>query len=150
MFLQSKIAELEFYLKKGNINNPSISAQSTFWHIEHSLQVIKVIIEALQQTKTEHYKWHFSLKRLIIFTTGVIPRGKAKAPHSVVPQNQLNYEIINTSLEQVKLLLPLLNAMPKNNFFNHPFFGLLNVKQSKRMIEIHTLHHLKIIKDICR
>ena len=150
MFLNSEIAELEFYLKKGNVNNINISAQGTYWHIEHSLQVIKVIIEALQQSNPEKYKWHFNLKRLVIFSTGVIPRGKAKAPKSVVPNNDLNYEIINKSLEQVKLLLPFLNEMPKNSFFKHPFFGLLNVKQSKRMIELHTAHHLKIIKDICR
>lgn len=149
MFLKSEIAELEFYLSKGNINNSNISAQSTFWHIEHSLQVIKIILEALQQSNPKNYKWHFNLKRMLIFSTGVIPRGKAQAPQSVVPENDLNCEKINTSLEQVKLLLPTLNSLPKNSFFKHTIFGLLNIKQSKRMIELHTIHHLKIFKDIC-
>lgn len=149
MFLKSEIAELEIYLKKGDVSNASISSQSTFWHIEHSLQVIKIILEALQQSNPKNYKWHFNLKRMLIFSTGVIPRGKAQAPQSVVPENDLNFEKINTSLEQVKLLLPTLNSLPKNSFFKHPIFGLLNIKQSKRMIELHTIHHLKIIKDIC-
>ena len=35
-----------------------------------------------------------------------------------------------------------------NSNFKHPYFGVLNLKMTKRFLEIHTNHHLKIIKEI--
>jgi len=38
----------------------------------------------------------------------------------------------------------------KNAHFNHFIFGALNKNRTIRFLEIHTNHHLKIIKDILK
>jgi Protein of unknown function (DUF1569) len=128
--------------------NPSISASSVGWHIDHSLMVINQIIGAVEASNPAEYKWSFNLKRLVIFTTGKIPRGKAKAPKAVIPENAFDEIAVKAKMEKALYKLGKLNELSSNHFFIHPFFGHLNVKATKRMLALHTDHHLAIIKDI--
>jgi len=41
-----------------------------------------------------------------------------------------------------------LKTLPKDRYFEHPFFGKLKLKQTINFLEIHTMHHLDIIEDI--
>lgn len=128
--------------------NPSISASSVGWHIDHSLMVINQIIGAVQASNPAEYKWSFNMRRLVVFTRGKIPRGKAKAPKSVIPENAFDETDVRAKMEKALHKLEKLNELPSNHFFVHPFFGHLNVKATKKMIALHTDHHLAIIKDI--
>jgi hypothetical protein len=38
--------------------------------------------------------------------------------------------------------------LDKNAHFPHPFFGILNKKETDNFLALHTKHHLMIIKDI--
>jgi hypothetical protein len=38
--------------------------------------------------------------------------------------------------------------LDKNTHFPHPFFGILNKKETANFLALHTKHHLMIIKDI--
>jgi hypothetical protein len=38
--------------------------------------------------------------------------------------------------------------LDKNAHFQHPFFGILNKKETDNFLALHTKHHLMIIKDI--
>jgi hypothetical protein len=128
--------------------NSSISAVSVGWHIDHSLMVINQIIGAVQASNPVEYKWSFNMKRLVVFTTGKIPRGKAKAPKLVIPESAFDENDIRSKMEKAFYKLGKLNELSSNHFFIHPFFGHLNVKATKKMIALHTDHHLAIIKDI--
>ena len=128
--------------------NASISSSSVGWHIDHSLMVINQIVGAVKASDPKEYQWSFNMKRLVVFTTGKIPRGKAKAPKSVIPENAFDENDVRTKMEKALYKLGKLDELPANHFFIHPFFGHLNVKNTKKMIALHTDHHLAIIKDI--
>lgn len=81
---------------------------------------------------------------------GAFPRGKAKAPRQVLPEGEI---ILNDLIDQLALAkknLAGFNSLDQNNYFEHPYFNQLNKIQAKRLLEVHTKHHLKIIKDIMK
>ena len=75
------------------------------------------------------------------------PRGKAKAPDIVKPKQKekTDYDAL---FAETKQALARLKNVDKNQFFLHHVFGYLNKKNTFIMLDIHTKHHLKIIKDI--
>jgi hypothetical protein len=78
-----------------------------------------------------------------------MPRGKARAPKSVIP-TQIDKAELDAALDRASLsVLNLLNQSLKQ-YFTHPMFGDLNTKLTSRFLWIHTEHHLKIVRDILR
>jgi hypothetical protein len=73
---------------------------------------------------------------------------QAKAPKSVIPENTFDETDVRAKMEKALHKLEKLNELPPSHFFIHPFFGHLNVKATKKMLALHTAHHLAIIKDI--
>jgi DinB superfamily len=141
--LQSKIPQMELV-------NSSVSASSVGWHIAHTLLVNNRIITGLGKSNAADYKGKFSVKKIIILITGKIPRGRGKAPDAVMPSNDFTaaslQQHVDTALQKIKEL----DALQSNNFIEHPVFGNLNLKNTKRFLEIHARHHLRIIDDIIR
>jgi len=144
------IKELDTCIADAGKVNSSVSSSSVGWHIDHSLMVINQIIGAVNASNPQDYKWSFNFKRLVIFTMGKIPRGKAKAPATVIPSNAFDESDVRLKMEKSLQNLALLNQLPGNHFFVHPIFGHLNVKATKKMLALHTKHHLEIINDIIK
>ncbi len=141
------VNELETYILQSDKVAPSISQSSIGWQIEHCLLTINLVTKALQQSNPTLYKSKFSLAKLIFFTTKTIPRGKAKAPKIVQPQ-QFTQQSLLANIATVNTSINILHSLPHNHFFAHPYFGNLQLHQAIKFLEIHTQHHLKIIKDI--
>ena len=57
----------------------------------------------------------------------------------------LTAEILSPIAKNSLVDLETLNA---NSYFTHPYFGDLNLKKTIWFLNLHTNHHLKIIKDI--
>jgi hypothetical protein len=127
--------------------NTAVSTVNVGWHIEHSLLVINKIIQSVSKSDPNNYKWKFSLPRAFVFTINKFPRGKAKAPDIVKPKQQekTDYDAL---FAETKQALARLKNVDKNQFFLHHVFGNLNKKNTFIMLDIHTKHHLQIIKDI--
>ena len=81
--LSNLLTELESYISEYDKINKAVSMSSVGWHIEHSLLTLIVIIRALEDSKTQNYKWKFNLARTIVYAINKIPRGRAKAPKVV-------------------------------------------------------------------
>ena len=126
----------------------SVSEKGVDWHIDHTLRVLIGVSSALKNSNPGAYKWRFNFARFYIFTRGAIPRGVGKAPKGVIPQEIIEIADLNAKLKQARELLKEIEFLPKNAHFKHDVFGVLNLKHAKRLLKLHTCHHLKIINDI--
>ncbi len=140
--------ELEAHLSNHEAMNLQVSQSTVGWQIEHSLLTINGIVGAVQKSNPKDYKWKFSLMKIIILATKKIPRGKAKAPIIVVPKADITFADLQQHLAKARETIKGLETVSKDQFFDHPYFGNLKKKQTIRFLEIHTNHHLKIIRDI--
>lgn len=145
--LSSYIAEFESYIPQYDTSNPKVSQSTVGWQIDHSLKVVIGIISLLKASKGEEKSKRTLLGRFCL-TTGYIPRGRGKAPKQVLPPEEIKKEDLSKQIKVAKQLVSQLDTIDPRVTFKHPYFGVLNNKQTKRFIEIHSKHHLKIIRDI--
>ncbi|MBQ0735744.1 DUF1569 domain-containing protein [Aquimarina celericrescens] len=146
--MNSELNKIEKYLFHRDSFNAKISKVTVAWHLDHSLKVINGICDSLQKSKPGIFKRKFNMARIFSFTFGFIPRGRAQSPESVMPPDTIKTEDIVSQLMTARNKLIGLEALNEKSNFKHPVFDQLDKKQTKRFIEIHTRHHLKIIKDI--
>ena len=146
--LAQLIEKLETHIPNKNVKNHVVSKSSVGWQIDHVLIVINGIISQLKKSDPKEYKSEFNLKRWIVFTTNYIPRGKAKAPKLVNPETEATTEELAEKIALARINLTEFDVLHKNNYFRHPYFNDLNVRQTKKFLTIHTEHHLKIIQDL--
>ncbi len=145
--LEVPLSELYSYIEDAEKINQNVSSVNIGWHIEHSLLVIIKIIQSVSKSDPNNYKWKFSLPRAFVFTINKFPRGKAKAPDIVKPKQQekTDYDAL---FAEAKQALVILKNVDKNQFFLHHVFGNLNKKNTFIMLDIHTKHHIQIIREI--
>ena len=146
--LKNYISELESYIPKHDNSNTKVSKSTIGWHIDHSLKVINNVSLALQNSDPNTYKNNMSLLGKFFLILGIFPRGKAKAPKHVRPPDVIKKEQLITQIADAKKNIETINALNKNAYFKHPMFGHISTKKVNRFLEVHTKHHLKIIKDI--
>ncbi len=142
--------QLENHISNFEKTNPNVSNSTVGWQIDHSLLVINGIIGQIEISDPLKYQPKWTFPKFMVFTTGKIPRGKAKAPKVVIPTQVATQEELIAKLAAAKNNVLKLDTFSENQFFNHPFFKDLNVKQTKKFLTIHTKHHLKIIEDILK
>ena len=148
--LTSLINELETKLPFIDQRKGSVSQVTVGWHLEHSLLALIKMISAVEHSNPADYKGKFNFKRFIVFMLGKIPRGKAKAPESVKPAEDINLDNINALIEKAKQKVAVFEKLSPCKFFTHPVFGDLQLKQASRVVAIHTNHHIQIINDIIK
>jgi len=146
--LKTLVNQLESYIANYEKVNLTVSQSSIGWHIDHSLMVINGIIDQLKKSNPENYKCRFNFNRIFIQSINIIPRGKVKAPKVVQPLEPATATLLISKLEIAKNSLVDLETLNANSYFTHPYFGDLNLKKTLWFLNLHTNHHLKIIKDI--
>ena len=145
------VNQLESNISQFETTNNSVSGGSVGWHIEHSLKTIDQIITACKNSNPVNYQWQFNFKRFLIMSIAKkIPRGKARAPKIVRPEGDINQETLAVSVSKVRENLIGWKALDKNANFPHPFFGILNKKETEKFLVLHTKHHKMIIDDILK
>ena len=146
--LSNYIAEFESYIPQFETSNPKVSNSTIGWQIDHSLKVINKVSETLVNSDPSLYKKNFSFLGKLFFFLGFFPRGKAKAPKYVRPPEAILKKELISQLKNAKSNIESLKDLNENSFFKHPIFGNINTKRVNRFLELHTNHHLKIIRDI--
>lgn len=144
------LLQLESHISNFEKTNPNVSNSTVGWQIDHCLLVINGIIGQIEISDPLKFQPKWTFPKFMVFTTGKIPRGKAKAPNVVIPTQVATQEELLAKLAAAKNNVLKLDSFSENQFFNHPFFKDLNVKQTKKFLTIHTKHHLKIIEDILK
>jgi hypothetical protein len=148
--LLALVHELETKLPFIEQRKEAVSQTTVGWHLEHSLLALVKMVSATEHSNPADYKWRFNLKRSLILLLGKIPRGKAKAPAAVKPGEAISAGTIIPLLEKAKQKVEMFEQLSSDKFFTHPVFGDVKVKQARRVIAIHTAHHLAIINDIVK
>lgn len=148
--LHSLINEMESYIPFFQKKEERVSASTIGWQLEHTLLTIHAIIAKVESSNPGDFRWSFKLPRYIVFTLGKIPRGRAQSPKHVQPGNDISESGLLQHLTSARQQLERFKQMHEGNFFEHPIFGHLKTKQAIRFLEIHTKHHLEIVKDIIK
>ena len=146
--LNKELELIKSYLKYLDVGNQEISKGSVGWHLDHSLKVINNVSVALIKSDVRDYNSKFNLLRLITFTIGFFPRGKAKSPKRVLPPEEISIEDVKNQLDLATKNIELIKTLKNHQYFIHPLFKQLNKKQTIKFLRLHTNHHLKIIRDI--
>ena len=144
------IKKLERYISVKDKRKNSISTSDVAWQIDHSLKVINLVSETLLKSNPEDYKRNFNTWRLLLFTIGYFPRGKVKAPKFVRPPEIITITDLNAQIQLAYKNIETLKLANKHAHFKHFIFGVLHKKQTIRFLQLHTNHHLKIIRDILK
>jgi hypothetical protein len=145
--IEQQLVQLHTYVNDADKINTSVSIVNVGWHIEHSLLVIIKMISALTASDPAQYKWKFNLARAIVFTINKFPRGKGKAPDAVSPK-QTEKTDFDALFTKTREKIEELKKADPNKFYKHNIFGVLNKKNTFIVLDIHTSHHIQIIKDI--
>lgn len=144
------LQRIEDYIDSHEVLNTNVSKVAVGWHLDHSLKVINGVISTLKNSNPKEYKNNFSFIGKLFFALGFFPRGKAKAPKHVKPPEVVLKEDIIKQLAKSKNLVKELPNVDKNSFFKHPLFGNVNKKRVTKFLDLHTSHHLKIVRDILK
>lgn len=148
MILSNEISELESYLDNLRLISTDVSTVDVGWHIDHVLRANVVICYQLIQSDNETPKRNYNLHKARISLTKSIPRGKKETHPSVSSAKEVTIQDVQRRLKTLKALLPKLEDCHPENGFVHQAIGWMNLEWSKKFMQIHTEHHLKIIRDI--
>lgn len=148
--LKNLLIQIEKNIPFKDQKNTQISKSDIGWQLDHALKVFNAVSEWTIKSDLKDYKWHFNFWRTLLFPIGYIPRGKAKAPKYVLPPKTINTKDLQTQLHIAATHIETLKTLPEKAYFKHFVFGKLSKKQTLRFLQIHTNHHLKIVRDILK
>ena len=146
--LDSQLTEMEEAIPFKNTEVPSVSKASVGWHLAHNLKVMLSILHGLKISDPAQYRKTFSWKKELVYLTGKIPRGKARAPKNVIPEENVSEVKLQEQISTVRKQIMEIPMLPQKAFFEHPYFGHIKRDETAKFLVIHTEHHLKIIRDI--
>ncbi len=144
------VDQLALQIPNADKINNVVSNVNIGWHIEHSCLVIIKIAETIVKSDPNNYTTKFNLTKIMVFLNGKFPRGRAKAPKSVLPAENITEQHLLESISKAKQAINEIKECHKNQFFSHPIFGNLNVPNTLKFFSIHTNHHLLIMNDILK
>lgn len=144
------IQQLTQYIPYSEKHNINVSKRGVDWHLNHTIKSMNSICIALMESNPENYRPRFSLAKSFILLTGYIPRGRGKSPKPFDNKENTPSDRLREMLVEAEKNYDAIDGLPANSHFLHPYFGHLNLKQAKKFIRIHSLHHLKIISDILK
>ncbi|NND71403.1 MAG: hypothetical protein HKN43_07475 [Rhodothermales bacterium] len=135
----------------------SVSDWSVCMQIEHVCLANKMVTSGLLAIATSgtgaSRSGNINRLGLILLGRGVIPRGKADAPDQYRPDPESNldsvrllFEEVNGRLHKIGEHLDSIAAIREG--FEHPYFGILPAPVWIRFMHVHSLHHIKIVRDI--
>ena len=149
--INQQLEKIYSIVEGGDKFEKEISNWSVYKQLEHILITKKKVTKAIIEKQQVEEKKPRTFISYIVLTIGYLPRGKAKVPKIVEPKGVSQNELRNL-LNDTKANLSKLDNIDYKNIDsvveNHPYFGGLNSKEWLRFLEVHTNHHLKIIRDI--
>jgi len=148
--ISNKLQEIESYFKFKDVLNNEISKASVGWQIYHTLKVINLVASVLKQSNSKDHRAAPNEFKSKYFEANYFPRGIAKAPKFALPPEAFNLNDLEQQLIQARQSVLDITEIEDSANFEHFIFGVLNKKETEKFLNIHTEHHLKIIRDILK
>lgn len=149
-FLDKEFGEIEKLFAKRDFSNPEVSKANVAWHLDHMLKTINQVSKKLIDSDPDVFRPNFSPQRTFVHTSGIIPRGAAESPQNVRPPEVVLLDSLESQLKLAKINIKKIADLNEKANFQHPIFKQLDRDQTRRFIDVHTNHHLKIIRDILK
>lgn len=149
-FLNKEFGEIEELFSKRDFANPEVSKANVAWHLDHMLKTINQVSKKLIDSDPGAFRSNFSPQRTFVHTSGIIPRGAAESPKNVRPPEVVLLDSLERQLSLAKINLKKITDLNEKANFQHPIFKQLDRDQTRRFLDVHTNHHLKIIRDILK
>ncbi|MEJ2113272.1 MAG: hypothetical protein P8X62_06140 [Flavobacteriaceae bacterium] len=148
--LSNKLQEIASYFKNKDVLNNKVSDASVGWQIYHILKVINLVASALKRSDLKNHEATSNKYKAKYFEANYFPRGVAKAPKFALPPESFSLNDLEQQLNYAKQSILDIAEIEDNASFEHFIFGVLNKKETIKFLNIHTEHHLKIIRDILK
>jgi uncharacterized damage-inducible protein DinB len=145
-----------------DVRAAGVSAWSVGEQLEHLLLADRSILGAIEQLEDDNAAGGESdssggsptwIGRFILWS-GVVPRGRGRAPDSTTPTGMPIEELaagLAALQDELETLRPQLDELePIRATRAHPLLGNFTPKQWVRFASVHHMHHRKIIRDILR
>jgi hypothetical protein len=142
------LRELQEYVPRAAERDADVSGWSVGMHIQHVSLAMVAVCQSLVASKPPAPRSGLNLVRSIVFTSGRIPRGRAKSPDPAVPSEGVTEEELRSLLAESERQLQTARAAPPDRWFRHFAFGVMERDRTLRFLEIHNRHHLRIVQDI--
>ncbi|MBX2827857.1 MAG: hypothetical protein KTR22_06825 [Flavobacteriaceae bacterium] len=147
-FLDHHLDEIEIKIPARDSLNEDISKVPVAWHLDHSLKTINGIYDAMNASNPDNFRGSINAIRILSLSMGFIPRGRAQSPESVLPPEHIETKDLYSQLKEARENMVKAFHLDENAHFEHPVFGTISRGNALRFIEVHTEHHLKIMRDI--
>lgn len=148
--LLSQVEKLETFTEYSHAVALDVSSWTVGQQISHCCLVLRNVTMLLRRSGPEPEEPKLTRFGEMVFEAGQIPRGRGKAPASVVPEIGPSAHELSEQLAKARKANATLAGLPEEATFEHPYFGVLDKRHSVRFLEIHTDHHIRIIEDIRR
>ena len=148
--MEHELDLLESSLDLPDRTSPAVSRWSIRQQQEHAATAARMMADAIRDLNGGGGEPGGRPKLIahLMFLTGWIPRGKGKAPETVLPGDAPDVDRIRESIADARAILREAGPPGAGNRIDHPILGRFTARQWHRFGAIHTLHHLKIVEDI--
>lgn len=140
--------QLSRYISKSTVINEKVSQWTVGMQIEHCLLGTRGICRAVANSEPFSGKEKKGLIRRLIFLTGIIPRGRGKAPEGGIPNAKTTVPELEVMLSKARARIQAAANADPDNYWNHFSFGVMKRDEALKFVAIHNWHHLKIISDM--
>ncbi len=134
--------------EKADLRAPEVSEWTTGMHVHHCCLTMTGVCRLLLESRSPAPSRGISILREAIFLTGRIPRGRAKSPVQVVPEEGLTTVRLLSLLDESERQIELARGATEETWFRHFALGVMNRDRTLRFLSIHNRHHTRIIADI--
>lgn len=140
----------EPYLDRLECRREAVSQWSVGMHLDHCVLSALRITEMLATSDPAAGRPEFSLLRRIVLFTGIIPRGRGRAPAPSLPAPEISRDQAEQGLLAADRALERMAGLGPETWWRHEVFGAMGPADTRRFIDVHNHHHLKIIRDIVK
>jgi hypothetical protein len=131
-----------------DLRAPAVSEWTTGMHVHHCCLTMTGVCRLLLESRSPLPSRGISILREAIFLTGRIPRGRAKSPVQVLPEEGLGTAQLLSLLDESERQIELARGALAGAWFRHFALGVMDRDRTLRFLRIHNRHHARIIADI--